>query len=151
MDCAFAAWGTWEPCPVTCGGGMQTSARVVDRPAQNGGTCHGSLTREKTCNQDPCPGKTKELDRMAKIWELINLSVTFPVDCTWAEWGEWGSCSATCGRGRQTSTRTVEQQELHGGSPCAGKSDRHQPCMQEECILPGNRSNLSHSGPLWYF
>ena len=153
MDCAFAPWGTWEPCPVTCGGGTQTSARVVDTPAQNGGTCHGNLIREQTCNQDPCPGKTKEWDRIAMIWELINLSVTFPVDCTWAVWGEWGSCSSTCGQGRQTSSRIVDQQELHGGKPCTGKSERNQPCMQEECILPGycNILSVSTFATWWYW
>ena len=59
VDCHWNAWGSWESCPVTCGGGIQTRIRSKNVEAQFEGLeyCAGEETEAQTCGCDPCPGK----------------------------------------------------------------------------------------------
>ena len=54
----WSAWGAWDTCSVSCGGGNQEKMRTKSPPAENGGTdCVGSDTESQTCNDDiSCPG-----------------------------------------------------------------------------------------------
>ena len=58
-------------------------------------------------------------------------------------WSKWGSCSKSCGSGRQTRTCT-NPEPARGGSGCPGSSS--QICNTEEC--PGN--NLVFT-PCYFF
>ena len=56
------------------------------------------------------------------------------------EWGQWvtGECSATCGEGIQTSTRTILRPAQYGGKACEGETSMEETCSNEECP-PGNK------------
>ena len=53
------------------------------------------------------------------------------VDCEWGDWVE-GDCSATCGTGQQTNTRTKLVEEAHGGK-CTGGFTNVTSCLVAEC------------------
>jgi hypothetical protein len=42
-----------------------------------------------------------------------------PVDCVPHNWGQWSACTATCGSGSTTRTRTVKIPENFGGKECS--------------------------------
>lgn len=54
-------------------------------------------------------------------------------DCEWSSWSEWSLCSATCGTGRQSSTRVILQSSQYGGAPCEGPDHRTTSCMAPDC------------------
>lgn len=60
MAGAWAEWGPWEPCSVSCGGGHQSRQRsCVDPPPKNGGApCPGPSHEKVLCNLQLCPGDT---------------------------------------------------------------------------------------------
>lgn len=46
-----------------------------------------------------------------------------PVNGNWSQWEAWSSCSATCGSGSKTRTRTcTDPKPAHGGKKCVGVS-----------------------------
>jgi len=56
-----------------------------------------------------------------------------PVDCKYGAWGEWGSCSATCGGGERSRTRTSTA-EKHGGKKCeAAEKSNKGDCKPAAC------------------
>lgn len=59
VDGKWTAWKAWEPCPVTCGGGVQKSQRTCTNPAPafGGADCEEDSERSRSCNENGCPGK----------------------------------------------------------------------------------------------
>lgn len=55
------------------------------------------------------------------------------VDCQWSSWSQWSPCSASCGVGWQTSTRTVLQPSQYGGDPCEDTDHQTRTCIAPEC------------------
>ena len=75
VDCLWGQWTGWGSCTVTCGGGTQTSTRVINQEAQNEGIdCVGNSARDQSCNTNDCPGKT--------LPDLF-LQTFLRVNCTW--------------------------------------------------------------------
>jgi len=61
---------------------------------------------------------------------------------TWSEWSAWSSCSASCGRGSRTKTRTC------GSGECGGPSEVIESCLADkhcECSCQGNCKNQKSS------
>ena len=56
-----------------------------------------------------------------------------PTDCEWSSYGPWSPCSATCGDGIRTATRTVVQKETNGGKPCTGSGTKNEQCIDKPC------------------
>ncbi|XP_019614875.1 PREDICTED: uncharacterized protein LOC109462743 [Branchiostoma belcheri] len=50
---------------------------------------------------------------------------------SWQEWQPWGDCSATCGGGVKTRTRTCSDQ--YGGNTCVGRSTETRACAETPC------------------
>ena len=55
-----------------------------------------------------------------------------PIDCEWSPW-RWGSCSVTCGKGRQTATRYVLRPSQNNGQPCGSVARASRDCSGPEC------------------
>jgi hypothetical protein len=55
-----------------------------------------------------------------------------PVDCVVSNWSNWGECSATCGGGTQTRTRTIITPPANGGQQCPALSEI-QTCNTQAC------------------
>ena len=53
------------------------------------------------------------------------------VDCEWDEWIV-GKCSATCGGGTRTNTRTKTVAEMYGGK-CEGTTTTTESCNTDAC------------------
>ena len=75
-----------------------------------GGECIGDALRIKSCNLQDCP-----------------------LDCVWGEWTE-GVCSATCGNGEKTRTRTKIQEEAYDGK-CFGEDVMTESCNEKNCPI----------------
>nr|XP_022343628.1 uncharacterized protein LOC111136803 isoform X1 [Crassostrea virginica] len=123
VDGGWTAWTVWSTCSATCGGGTQSRTRTCTNPApQNGGAdCVGTSSEQQNCNTQGCP-----------------------VDGGWSEWTVWGTCSATCGGGTQSRTRTcTNPAPQNGGADCVGTSSEQQSCNTQGCIVDGGWSDWS--------
>ena len=69
-----------------------------------------------------------------------NFSISILVDCTWNQW-VLGTCSASCGIGTRTDTRTKSVDEESGGI-CIGESSRVEVCNAGTCLTPGIIENI---------
>ena len=67
------------------------------------------------------------------------IKIYFAVDGDWSDWNEWSECSADCGGGTQTRSRTCSNPApAHGGAECVGDAVETQSCNTDPC--PGNNS-----------
>jgi len=59
-DCDLASWIDWSPCSMSCGGGLQTRHKTVDRAIRGMGKCPKASSSnrfgEKMCNEQACVG-----------------------------------------------------------------------------------------------
>ena len=57
-----------------------------------------------------------------------------PRDGKWAEFGDWSDCSAECGGGTQTRTRTcTNPAPARGGADCVGEGEETRACNTDDC------------------
>jgi hypothetical protein len=110
--CVMSDWSVWSDCSVSCGGGTQYQTRtILHPPIGNGTACPTDLSRNQVCNTQACP-----------------------IDCVVSDWNSSGSCSAICGGGIQTQTRTVITPATNGGAVCPVLT-RDISCNTQSCIL----------------
>ena len=59
VDGAWAPWGAYSTCTLTCGDGTKVRRRTCTEPEpSNGGSdCAGSGTEIASCNEGACPSK----------------------------------------------------------------------------------------------
>ena len=62
----------------------------------------------------------------------IRVQDTQPIDCQVSGWGGWNGCSASCGGGWQSRSRTVTVQPQNGGAGCPTLSES-QSCNTHSC------------------
>ena len=68
---------------------------------------------------------------------LFILHVTGAADPRWSDWTEWSQCSATCGPGEQSRSRTCTQGT--DGNQCPDRLTETQQCIDKICpSRPGN-------------
>jgi hypothetical protein len=100
-DCVVSEWGPFSKCSKTCSStgtlfaGSQKRERTILRKAVAGGRSCPALVSRQDCNTQPCPS-----------------------DCVVSVWRPWTECSATCGDGLRTRSRTVQLPPQHGGDGC---------------------------------
>lgn len=96
QDCvASDEWGQWGECDAACeNSGFRNRSKKIITPAK----CNG-LECENVNEQSHCDGEC-----------CVN-------DCILGEWSQWTDCNATCGSGKQSRSRFVNQAKC-GGQEC---------------------------------
>jgi hypothetical protein len=92
VNCKVGDWGSWSACPANATAtSTQTRTRAVTQQAAFGGAGCPALTESRNC----------------------------PVNCA-GTWSAWSACSADCGQGQGTRSRTytITRAPLHGGTAC---------------------------------
>merc|ERR1719409_2595843 len=86
VDCVMGNWSAFSSCTSICGGGHMSRHRTIEPEQYGGRPCDENTTSEIVdCNTHACP-----------------------VDCAMGDWQDWAACSAECGSGSKTRSRTVE-------------------------------------------
>jgi len=57
-----------------------------------------------------------------------------PVHGSWGGYSSWGGCSASCGGGTQTQSRSCNGTAEYGGDSCSGSSINTQSCNTHSCV-----------------
>jgi len=107
--CNFSAWTDWSSCPSAYDQRMRT--RVVFQDSRG--------------SQHPCNGSVKETIPCKPGPE--------PLPCQLSAWEVWTSCSTSCGGGRHTRMRHIQQAARFGGSGCNSTLLETQPCRTTPC------------------
>ena len=103
-------------------------------------TCPNGATYNMSIYYGQIPQAMRDLDCSSK---------PTPVDGVWSNWSGWGSCSATCGGGTQTQTRTcTNPAPANGGADCSGDNGsgtqtQSQNCNTQGCPINGDWSTWS--------
>jgi len=89
---------------------FQRHRSKVKEAVAGGAECTGPNTEIGPCNVEPCPR-----------------------DCTFNEWDQFGECSASCGGGIHSTTRTYKEAE-HGGIACNdANTTKEEECNSQAC------------------
>ena len=115
IDCE-GSFGEYGSCSKTCGGGKKERVYTITQGAQYDGKECLNKTGDidiSDCNTQPCP-----------------------IDCV-GSFGEYGTCSKTCGGGKQERVYTVTQESQYGGAECLNKPDDKEviDCNTEPCPI----------------
>ncbi|XP_078573543.1 SCO-spondin-like isoform X2 [Branchiostoma floridae x Branchiostoma japonicum] len=106
QNCQWHNWSSWSACTATCGSsGTQSRTRGRTSEYCGGSGCSGSSSQVQACNRQCCP-----------------------VNCQWSSWGSWSSCSASCGSGTQTRTRSIAVPVSCAGRACDGGTTESKSC-----------------------
>jgi len=108
VDCTVSEWGAWSECSKSCGGGVTVRTRHVTQEMKYGGKCP-LLLNESPCNTKECA-----------------------VDCEVNEWSSWSACSATCGGGKRSRTRSAIQMPNSDGKACPVLT-LSENCNEDDC------------------
>ncbi len=118
-DCIF------ESRLATCGNGMEHRSSI----------CAASISVTQPVDRSFCTLASKQFPDVDR-----SCNVRCQRNCAQSEWSGWSSCSATCGGGFRTRTRTVVEEPETGGRPC-GPAEETDTCSNEPCpfveVTPG--------------
>ena len=114
VACKVSQWAAWGACDRNCSWGTHIGsharARAVLTKPQNGGKACPAEKETQKCNIQLCSAKS----------------------CVVSAWTAWTKCSATCGGGRHTRTRSIVRKPMFRGSPCGALWQKQQ-CHTEAC------------------
>ncbi|XP_071807824.1 uncharacterized protein [Asterias amurensis] len=117
VDGGWTDFGSWEPCSVSCGGGITYRRKNCTNPtpAHGGANCTGISVENATCGDVICP-----------------------VDGGWGAWGGWTLCNTDCYKYRyRTCDNPVPK---YGGKECPGDSRKTAACSLVVCPVDGQWS-----------
>ncbi|XP_071117871.1 A disintegrin and metalloproteinase with thrombospondin motifs adt-1-like isoform X2 [Haliotis cracherodii] len=114
VDGVWKTWAAWSECSTSCGKGSQWRQRSCEGPFYHGQECQGESRQTQECQVRECP-----------------------VDGVWNGWETWGDCSAICGGGMRSRTRTC-QGPFFLGAPCPGEGGHTEECNIFECPVDGS-------------
>ncbi|XP_053386999.1 SCO-spondin-like isoform X2 [Mercenaria mercenaria] len=110
-DGIWESWQMWSNCSTDCGGGFRTRSRTCSNPtpSHGGRYCQGNSIDTESCGNEYYDG-------------------------SWESWQMWINCSADCGRGFRTRSRTCSNPTLSRcGRHCQGNSVDIESCENEAC------------------
>merc|ERR1711871_1039588 len=113
-------WPKKDGTQVKCGGGVQTRSRQVFKEANiSGKQCPTDewWNRERhdvrECNDFPCP-----------------------IDCKLSDWSTWSDCTAQCGGGWESRSKSIIRVAQWGGKECQGLGRFEQRrCNEQRCPM----------------
>jgi hypothetical protein len=121
IDCEVSGFGKWSTCTKTCGGGIKSRGRTVERHTSHGGK--------------KCPSAMKEFAKCGRV--------ACPVHCELSEWSVWTKCSTSCGKGAQRRVRNVVTAPINGGRACDDMRSNERACTQGPCPIHCGMSKWS--------
>jgi hypothetical protein len=122
VDCKLSDWSEFSKCDKDCGDGKKTSTRYIVTPNKgNGKACDPTLVKTETCNLKDCDA-----------------------NCELSEWSPWSTCDATCGDGKETSTRYVTKPKKGNGLPCEPNLVKTRSCKLKDCPVDCKLSEWSN-------
>ena len=78
--------------------------------------------------------RKKDFERVVTVSKLTLKLSAFTVDGGYSDFGDWSECSAECGGGTQTRSRTcTNPAPAHGGADCVGDSIETRVCNTQAC------------------
>ena len=129
---------------IIAGTGFDTTAANNTVTFNNGaaGTVTAATSTQLTVTFTSPPTSTGSLTAVVTSFGGISGSpvqvataVLAPVDCVVSSWGAWSACSASCGGGTQSQTRTIVTPAANGGAACPALS-QSQACNTQACNVP---------------
>ncbi|KAM6959232.1 LOW QUALITY PROTEIN: A disintegrin and metalloproteinase with thrombospondin motifs 8 [Aplochiton taeniatus] len=142
VDGNWGAWGTWQQCSRTCGGGVEFSYRECTDPVpQNGGKyCEGQRVKYQSCNTQPCRdnnGKSFREEQCEKYNNLNYLDFNGNVKQwipKYAGVSPRDRCKLFC-RAKASSEFKVFEAKVIDGTTCG--PDTTSVCVQGQCVKAG--------------
>jgi hypothetical protein len=136
------SWSEWSGCSEPCGGGIKTRTWTTSpggEPKYGGTACPSPKIESDDCNTQACPSTSPA-----------------PQSCqgSWSGWSGWSDCSATCGGGIKTRTKTWTTspggESRYGGAACPPNKKEEEECNTQACSVNWDGSTTSTSGsPTW--
>jgi len=122
VDALWSPWQDWEPCSISCRGGITWRSRRVVRNANDcGRPVSGASQQHASCNEGvPCKPS---------------------VDCQFAEWLAWSACTQECD-GVKRRSRQIAVQGAGDGAYCLGPTHQTYPCSTDKGLLEFNSPAL---------
>jgi len=125
-DGKLSTWSEYGSCSTSCGRGIQKKTRTCIPPKDGGSPCQNDEPMEETkvCELAQCPA---------------------PVNGEWSKWEAFGSCSATCGVGKEERSRNCSAPvPAHGGAECVGLAKDERACNMQPCpVVPSGFTQQS--------
>nr|XP_014342845.1 PREDICTED: SCO-spondin [Latimeria chalumnae] len=154
VDCAWSEWSPWSPCSVTCGSGVQTSARYqTQQRMYEGKECIGPSSRKQPCTLSDCecppgekwrkaPSENELCERTCQeIYEDTKRNCSV---------GEMEGCVCEAGRYRNSTDRCVTAAHcecLVGGRVYQPGTEWQEGCATCHC-LNGMKICIAECPPL---
>lgn len=118
----WTPWSSWSICSSSCGIGFEVRQRSCNNPAprHGGRVCVGQGREERWDSlEHRVAGHRCNIlqGAFASSHRLCNEQKPCPLPVVWTLWGPWAQCSAECGGGVHSRTRSCQN-----GSSCPGCS-----------------------------
>ncbi|XP_070986825.1 A disintegrin and metalloproteinase with thrombospondin motifs 8-like [Oncorhynchus clarkii lewisi] len=142
VDGGWGAWGPWQQCSRTCGGGVEFSYRECTDPVpQNGGKyCEGQRVQYQSCNTQACEDNDAKSFREEQC-EKYNTLNYLDILGNMKQWipkyagvSPRDRCKLFC-RAKGSSEFKVFEAKVVDGTTCG--PDTTSVCVQGQCVKAG--------------